>query len=85
VSQFHESSADDVNRDPEVRDLLVRGDTAMDPQVRKEAYAEALELIGERAYVIPLYSLPVYYLADRDLVFKAHADEVPRFWEMYYR
>ncbi len=85
VSQFHEFSADDVNRDPEVRDLLVRGDTAMDPEARKDAYAKALALIAERVYAVPLYSVPVYYVADKDLVFTPHNDELPRFWEMYYR
>jgi len=85
VSNFHEFSADDVNRDPEVRDLLVRGDTAMDPQARKDAYAKALALIAERVYAVPLYSVPVYYVADKDLVFTPFADEVPRFWEMRWR
>jgi peptide/nickel transport system substrate-binding protein len=31
---------------------------------------------------VPLYSLPVYYVAAKDLEFKAYADEMPRFWEM---
>ena len=31
---------------------------------------------------MPLYSLPVYYAATADLVFKAYPDEMPRFWEM---
>ena len=39
-------------------------------------------LIAERAYAVPLYSLPVYYVAAKDLEFKAYADEMPRFWEM---
>jgi peptide/nickel transport system substrate-binding protein len=85
VSNFHEFSADDVNRDPEVRDLLVRGDTAMDPQARKDAYAKALALIAERVYAVPLYSVPVYYVAGKDLVFTPFADEVPRFWEMHWK
>jgi peptide/nickel transport system substrate-binding protein len=42
-------------------------------------------LIQERAYALPLYSLPMYYAAAKDLVFTAHADEIPRFWEMSYK
>ena len=85
VSNFHKGQADDVNRDGEVRKLLERGDAALDPEVRKSAYAKALALITERAYVLPLYSIPVYYVATKDLVFNAYADEIPRFWEMSWK
>ena len=57
---FHKVTPDDVTRDPEVRDLLERGDSSVDPDARKEAYAKALALIAERAYAVPLYSLPTY-------------------------
>ncbi|MDQ4059682.1 MAG: ABC transporter substrate-binding protein [Pseudomonadota bacterium] len=76
---------DDITRDPEVRDLLAKGDNSVDPQARKDAYKKALALIAERAYVVPLYSLPVYYVANKDLVFKAYPDEMPRFWEMTWK
>ena len=33
---------DDITRDPEVRDLLAKGDNSVDPGVRKEAYKKAL-------------------------------------------
>jgi len=85
VSVFHKFEPDDVNRDPEVRDLLARGDTSVDPDVRKTVYAKALALITERAYVLPLYSIPTSYVAARDLVFKAYPDEIPRFWEMSWK
>lgn len=85
VSVFHKFTLDDVNRDGEVRALLDRGDSSVDSAVRKEAYAKALALIVERAYVLPLYSLPTYYAATKDLVFTAYADEMPRFWEMTYK
>ena len=42
-----------------------KGDNSVDPEVRKEAYKQALTLIAERAYSVPLYSLPVYYVADQ--------------------
>jgi peptide/nickel transport system substrate-binding protein len=85
TSVFYKGNPDDVNHDAEVRALLQRGDTSVDPQVRKEAYAKALALIQERAYALPLYSLPMYYVASKDLVFTAHPDEIPRFWEMSYK
>ena len=76
---------DDASRDPEVKALLDKGGNSVDPNVRKEAYKKALQLIAERAYTVPLYSLPVYYAATADLVFKAYPDEMPRFWEMTWK
>jgi peptide/nickel transport system substrate-binding protein len=76
---------DDVSRDPEVRDVLERGDSSVDPNTRKEAYAKALKMIAERAYSLPLYSLPTYYVATKDLNFVPYPDEIPRFWEMTYK
>lgn len=76
---------EDVTKDPEVRDLLKTGDNSIDPNARKAAYRSALALIAERAYAVPLYSLPTYYVASADLAFKAYPDEMPRFWEMSWK
>jgi peptide/nickel transport system substrate-binding protein len=77
--------ADDITRDAEVRDLLVKGNNSVDPNVRKQAYQQALAAISERMYSVPLWSLPVFYVATRDLVFTAYPDEMVRFWEMTWR
>jgi len=76
---------DDINRDPEVRDLLQKGDTTTDPAARKQAYAKALALIHERALTVPLFYLTTYYVAGSSLAFKAYPDEMPRFWEMSWK
>jgi peptide/nickel transport system substrate-binding protein len=76
---------DDITRDAEIRDLLERGDSSVDPNVRKEAYKKALALITERAYGLSLYSLPVFYVAAKNLNFVAYPDEMPRFWEMTWK
>lgn len=76
---------EDMARDPEVRDLLVAGGSTVDPEKRKEAYRKALARIADQAYTVPLYSLPVFYAATADLVFKAYPDEMPRFWEMTWK
>ena len=77
--------SEDITRDPQVRDLLGKGDNSVDPEVRKEAYKAALKIIADKAYAVPLYSLPVYYVATTDLNFKAYPDEMPRFWEMTWK
>ena len=85
TSMFHDFSAFDLSRDGDVRDLLARGDSEMDPEARKTAYARALSLIAERAYVLPLYSVPIYYAAAKDLAFRPSPDEIPRFYEMSWK
>ena len=76
---------DDITDDPEVASLLEKGNTSIDPAVRKEAYQKALTIIAEKAYAVPLWSLPVNYVATADLEFQAYPDEIPRFWEMSWK
>jgi peptide/nickel transport system substrate-binding protein len=76
---------DDVTRDPQVRDWLEQGDSSVDPEVRKEAYAKALVKIAQESYSVPMYSLPVYYAYTKDLEFTAYPDELPRFWESKWK
>jgi peptide/nickel transport system substrate-binding protein len=85
MSTFFGGNPDDMNRDGEVRDLIDRGNTSFDPEVRKASYARALALIQERAYALPLFSLPTYYVTAKDLVFTAYPDEMIRFWEMSWK
>jgi peptide/nickel transport system substrate-binding protein len=73
---------DDVTRDPEVRDLLEKGDHTMAIGPRKELYKKALNIIAAKTYGVPLWSLPVYYVASKEVAFKPHPDELVRFWEM---
>ena len=76
---------EDITRDPEVRDLLLQGNNSIDPEARKKAYKQALTLIAERAYAVPLWSLPVFYVGAKELTFKAYPDELVRFWEMSWK
>jgi peptide/nickel transport system substrate-binding protein len=82
---FFGANPDNMNRDEEVRDLLALADNSLDPKVRYDAYGKALTLINERAYMLPLFTIPVYYIARKDLRFTAYLDEVTRFWEMSYK
>ncbi|KAG1311930.1 hypothetical protein G6F63_016289 [Rhizopus arrhizus] len=45
---------DDVTRDAQVRALLNKGDHTIDPAPRNAAYKEALDLIAQKAYAVPL-------------------------------
>jgi len=76
---------DDTTRDAALSALLDQGDTTADPQQRVAVYKQALTLMYERAYAVPLWVLPVYYAATSDLVFEAYKDEMVRFWAMDWK
>jgi peptide/nickel transport system substrate-binding protein len=82
---YFKFEADDVTRDQQVRELLDAGDNSIKPAVREVAYKNALQRIAEQAYVVPLYSLPVYYAFTKGLQFQPYPDEIPRFWEARWK
>lgn len=82
---YFKGLADDVTKDPEIIDLLTKGDSTVEPGARKASYQKALKLMTERAYGVPLYALTTYYIAAKELVFKSYPDEIPRFWEMTWK
>ena len=54
---------DDISRDRRSATCSSKGDTSVDPEVRKEAYAKALAADRRSAPMrVPLYSLPAYYV-----------------------
>jgi peptide/nickel transport system substrate-binding protein len=82
---YYKFEADDVTRDPDVRDLLTTGDNSVDPAARKAAYRQALAMIAQKAYAVPLYSLTTFYVYSKDLAFTPYPDEIPRFWEARWK
>lgn len=82
---YYAGGADDITRNAQVKDLLDKGDHTVEPKARNDYYKRALNLIAENAYSVPLWSLPVYYVATRELNFRPYADELPRLWEMSWK
>jgi peptide/nickel transport system substrate-binding protein len=82
---YYGGGADDIARNAQVKELLDKGDHTVDPKARNEYYKKALTLIADNAYSVPLWSLPVYYVASKEVNFRAYADELPRFWEMSWK
>jgi peptide/nickel transport system substrate-binding protein len=80
VSHYFKEGADDVARDPQLKEWLSVADGTTDPAVRKENYKKALDRIAEQAYSVPLFSLPVNYVFDKQLDFTPFPDELPRFF-----
>ncbi len=77
--------SDDVSRDPDVIKLLKEGDSTVEIKKREALYQRALSIIGDKAYAVPLWTLPVYYVAGKDVDFKPYHDELVRFWEMGWK
>jgi peptide/nickel transport system substrate-binding protein len=82
---YFKFTPDDISHDEQVRAALEKGDSSVDPAVRKAAYAEALALIQQKWLAIPLYALVSHYVAAKDLEFDTYPDEMPRFWEMSWK
>lgn len=76
---------DDITRDAKVKSLLDKGDHTIEAAPRAAAYKEALSIIADKAYAVPLWTLPVYYVANKDLAFKPYPDELTRFWDMSWK
>ena len=85
TSNFFEFQEDDLARDPVVRDLLLKGDTSIDPKVRKEAYKKALQRIAAQAYWAPLFTYVSYNCFTKDLDFTPYPDAVPRFFQARWK
>ncbi|RJE79598.1 ABC transporter substrate-binding protein [Paracoccus sp. JM45] len=85
TSHFFMGGPDDPAKDPRTAEALARGDTSIDPEVRKEAYAEALGIIANEAYWLPLFSYAKYYAFSNDLEFTPTPDEIPRLYSATWK
>ena len=75
----------DYARSPELRDLLLQGGGSTDPDVRRDAYRQAIRRITEQAFSLPLFTYVTTYAASRSLAFRPNADELPRFYLSSWR
>ena len=57
----------------------------MDPAVREENYARALQKISDEVYWFTTWSIPVLYAYSSELDFTPTADEIPRFFNMSWK
>lgn len=80
VNPYFRHLPDDLVQDPEIKAWADAAAVEIDPVKRKELYAKALKKIADEVYVLPLVTAPAVYAFTKDLVFKAYADENPRFF-----
>ena len=85
TSHFFEFEADDLSKDPAVRDLLVEADSSIDTPKRKKLYSEALKRIADEAYWCPMFTYVSNNCYSKDLDFTPYPDAVPRFFQAQWK
>ena len=75
----------DYSRDPALAALVAQGGASTNPQDRRRHYSHAIRLISEQAYLLPLNTYVTTYGLSRSLAFRAHPDELPRFYLSSWR
>lgn len=81
VAAFFSGTGDDAVHDPEVIELVSEAISTVDQERRKELYAEALKLIAERAYWVPLWTFAMNTAMAEDLSLLVSPDEFVPFWD----
>jgi peptide/nickel transport system substrate-binding protein len=71
---------DDYARDPDVQGLLNKAGTVNDPEMRRQAYSEAIRLATERVDFVPLFGQVRYVAFSKQLNFQGFPDDLPRFY-----
>ena len=82
---FFTGSNNDYTRDAALQTLIEQGGASTNPNERRKYYSQAIKLITEQAYMIPLYTYVRTYGISRTLNFKPHPDELPRFYRASWR
>ena len=70
----------DYSRDPVLESLVRLGGATTDLDTRRKDYTEALRRISDQMYWLPLNTFVTTYGFSRQLNFKPHQDEIPRFF-----
>ena len=78
-------SGNDYVRDPALAALIAQGGASANPNERRRFYSQAIRLISEQAYMVPLNTYVTTYGISRTLAFRAFPDELPRFYLASWR
>ncbi len=75
----------DYARDPALAALVTQGGASTNPNERRKLYGQAIRLISEQAYMLPLNTYVTTYGMSRGLAFRPFPDELPRFYLASWR
>ncbi len=85
LSYFFAGTSDDLVHDAEVTALVEAGNTSIDQDLRAKAYGDAERRIAEQAYWVPLFSMPINYVAKTNLDLPIPRDENVEFWRATWK
>lgn len=82
---FFTGGPNDYARDPALAQLIEQGGASTNPNERRKFYSQAIRLITEQAYMVPLNTHVTTYGIARGLAFRPFPDELPRFYLASWR
>lgn len=71
--------------DKRLEPLVRSAQETFDPQARRDAYQQALSIIAEEAYLIPLFQLAENWVISPELDISAGTDGLPRFYRARWK
>jgi len=82
---FFGATGNAMSEDADLAKLLDDARSNTNDNKRRALYKQALELINKNAYAIPLFAQATPYAFRTGFVFTPYADEIPRFYEAYWK
>jgi peptide/nickel transport system substrate-binding protein len=82
---FNETTDRNLSGDEEVSRLIQAAEETSDQDERLAIYTEALNIIADQAYWVPLVTYSVNYLVNPELDFPLSADGLPRLYEASWK
>lgn len=85
IGSMFDGSSNDGARDEKVMALLKDAASLMDVSARQAKYAEAIRIITEQAYWVPMHTIVMGYAYTNTLNFEPTVDELPRFYDASWK
>ncbi|MBK0326096.1 ABC transporter substrate-binding protein [Rhodobacteraceae bacterium F11138] len=85
IGNFFNGSTNDGFGDEEVNELISEAAATTDQEKRKQLYSDAIRLITERAYWVPMHTVVMGYAYNKGLEFTPSVDELPRFFHTKWK
>jgi len=82
---FDEETDRNLSGDAEVAKLVLAAEQTMDEAKRAELYKQALTIIADQAYWVPMFTYSQNYLINPGLDFPLRADGLPRLYEASWK
>lgn len=77
---FNDTSDRNMSNNPEVTELVLAAEVTVDQEERRRLYTEALTIISEEAYWVPMVSYAQNFLVSSAVNFPVYPDGLPRLY-----